>query len=278
MKKDIGLYEKKVILDKEFPIEVYFNEKENLMKREKVFPSHWHEHIEVHEVMSGEMEIMLEHETFFGKEGELAVANGNVLHAGYCSSNLKSVVIIFAMEDLAKEVADENLIFCKMISGDPVIREIIPAIYREFKEAKMGYRLICKGEVLRLVAHLARNYVEEVLSDKEQSKRLKQLERFNTVRQYIRLHYTEPICNRELAELIHLSEDRFNHLFKECMGVSPLQYVNEIRLQKAMQLLKVGEYSTSEVAEMVGFTDYNHFGRLFRKSFGFTPSQVSRNS
>ena len=76
--------------------------------------------------------------------------------------------------------------------------------------------------------------------------------------------------------MIHLSEDRFNHLFKESMGMAPLQYVNEVRLKKAMNLLKKKEGTVAEIAAMVGYTDYNHFGRQFRKMFGATPSEVMK--
>ena len=84
----------------------------------------------------------------------------------------------------------------------------------------------------------------------------------------------ENITNADLAELVHLSEDRFNHLFKECLGLSPLQYINDLRLNRAMDLLKKGRCSTSEAAGMVGFEDYNYFGRIFRRKFGVTPTQV----
>ena len=74
-----------------------------------------------------------------------------------------------------------------------------------------------------------------------------------------------------------LSEDRFGHLFRECIGQPPMQYINEIRLRKAMNLLKTNEYSVTEVAAAVGFRDYNHFGRQFHKLFGCTPSEARRS-
>ena len=103
---------------------------------------------------------------------------------------------------------------------------------------------------------------------------MKKLEQLNIVKQYIGNNYGKLIKNRELADLLCLSEDRFIHLFKECMDISPLQYINNIRLEKAMHLLKSGQYMVKEVAEEVGFDDYNYFGRMFRRKFGVTPTQV----
>jgi len=50
-----------------------------------------------------------------------------------------------------------------------------------------------------------------------------------------------------------------------------------VRLYKAKHLLESGECSVMEVAALVGFSDYNHFGRMFRESFGCTPVQARRN-
>ena len=149
---------------------------------------------------------------FVVEEGNLVIINGNVLHEGSCSDDLLSLVIIFNMDDLTKELADKNIVFQEMIRKDSYIQRMLNKFYEE----------------------------------------------------YIR---------KELADLIHLSEDRFNHLFKECMSVSPLQYMNEVRLEKAMRLIKEGMPAT-EAAGMVGFLDYNYFGRLFRRKFGYSPGKV----
>ena len=48
----------------------------------------------------------------------------------------------------------------------------------------------------------------------------------------------------------------------------------DMRLKKALSLLENGEHTVTEVAESIGFRDYNHFGRLFRKRYGCTPYDV----
>ena len=161
-----------------------------------------------------------------------------------------------------------------VIRQDERIRELMYCLCQETSEKKMGYRLMCKGIVYELIVYLMRSYAVEALTDQESSKRLKRLERLNTALSYIREHYTEPISNKELAAAVNLSEDRFNHLFKESMGMAPQQYINEIRLKKAMNLLKKKNGNVAEIAYSVGYTDYNHFGRQFRKMFGCPPSKI----
>ena len=91
---------------------------------------------------------------------------------------------------------------------------------------------------------------------------------------YIQSHYSDRIQVSQLADMLYLSEGRFCHLFREVVGSPPLQFLNELRLQKALTLLHSGSYSVTQVADMVGFRDYNHFGRLFRKRYGCTPYEV----
>ena len=267
-----AFYEEKNLSDPEFPVQLHIDE---YSEKCQYFPRHWHEHIELHYVLEGTPLLGVSQREIRAEKGNLVIVNSNELHTGYCDGSLVRVmVIIFEMEAFSKELAGKNIIFQPLIEKDEVIDSIMSVIHREYLEQKIGYRLVCKGEILRLIAHLVREYAEEILTESESDKRKKRLERLNTVLNYIQSNYQEQISNQELADVIHLSEDRFNHLFKESMGMSPLQYMNELRLKKAMSLLKKREYSMSEIADRVGFTDYNHFGRQFRKYYGCAPSEI----
>ena len=276
MARNLALYEKKILKDQEFPIQLIVNKCDN---KGRYFKVHWHEQIELHYVVRGQTMIRLEQEELKAKEGDLVIANSNVLHEGYCMGGLMEILVaIFDMEAFSKEFADKNIIFCPIISGDSEISKLMLHIYEEYQTKEIGYRLVCKGELLKLVTYLARNNALEMLSEEDGLRRRKKLERLNTVYQYIEKHYTEVITNRDLADLVHLSEGRFCHIFKESAGISPLQYINEVRLNKAMNLLKKENFMATEVAEAVGFSDYNNFGRMFRRYFGCTPLEARKNS
>ncbi len=269
-----AFYEQKNLNDPEFPVQMNIDE---YSEKRQYFRRHWHEHIELHYVLEGHPLLCLNQREIKAEKGNLVIVNSNELHTGYCDGSLVRVmVIIFEMEAFSKELAGKNIIFQSLIEKDEAIDEIMAALHREYLERRIGYRLVCRGKILELIAHLVREYAEEILTESENDKRKKRLERLNTVLEYIQINYQRQISNQELAEVIHLSEDRFNHLFKESMGMSPLQYMNELRLKKAMGLLKKREYTMAEIADQVGFTDYNHFGRQFRKYYGGSPSEILR--
>jgi AraC-like DNA-binding protein len=269
---DLSLYEKKIIKDEEFPVQMFEN---HIRKLGTYCNPHWHEHFELHYVLKGQGLFYCNQKPLYVDEGSLVIINSNELHKGVSNSkNFDALVIIFEMDAFSKEIAGCNVIFQSLIEGDEKINEILMSIYVEENEKKLGYKVAMKGKLYELIAYLLRNYVAVSLSDRENSSRNKNLSRLNTVLQYIQENYTEAISNKELAELIHLSEYRFCHMFKESMGQSPINYINEVRLKKAYHLLEQKEISVAEIASNVGFQDYNNFGRLFRKYYGFAPSKV----
>lgn len=276
MAQALALYEKKILSDEEFPIQLLRN---RFHQRGPYFDLHWHEHIELHYVVRGQTVIKLDQDEILACQGDLVIANSNILHGGFCDGTpMETLVAIFDIADFSRELADKNIIFQPLIQNDPEIVRIMRRIYDELLRQETGSRLVCKGCLLQLVAYLARNYALEALDQGDSLRRRKKLERLNIVYRYIERNYSSPISNRELADLIHVSEGRFSHLFKESAGMAPLQYINKVRLEKAANLLKRGDYTATEVANAVGFSDYNHFGRLFRRAFGCTPVEVRKNS
>ena len=80
--QQLQFYEQKIISDKEFPIEVFMNQ---VQDKCQYFHTHWHEHIELHYVVHGETDILLNQTRYTFRQGDLAVINSNVMHAGFCS-------------------------------------------------------------------------------------------------------------------------------------------------------------------------------------------------
>ncbi len=92
-------------------------------------------------------------------------------------------------------------------------------------------------------------------------------------------HYADPtLTNEALAAHCHLSEVYFRRLFKEAYHTTPKQYILELRLRKARQLLAEGRLSVGEIAEQCGFSSVYHFSRAFRQAVGCTPTAYAENA
>ena len=80
----------------------------------------------------------------------------------------------------------------------------------------------------------------------------------------------------DLAQAVNLSPGRLAHLFKSEVGVSPQRFVNNIRLQKAKEMLENGVRCIKEIAAEVGFPSVSRFCRSFKTLYGSTPSEYRK--
>src|SRR5690606_19517486 len=91
-----------------------------------------------------------------------------------------------------------------------------------------------------------------------------------------RLH--APLSRSDLAAAVHLSPTRFHYVFKQAMGVAPLAYLAQLRIQRAQQLLTTTRLRIADIAHAVGCSDAFHFSRQFRKHVSISPYQYRTQS
>lgn len=267
---NLELYEKKVLSDEELPVQLAQNIRAECGE---IFPSHWHEHLEIHYIRTGGAVFHIDQELYQVQAGDLIVANRNELHAGYSTTvPYEADLLVFDPAAISRELGEKRL--RSLIGSDTMLRGMMDGIFDAWNEKELGYRALCRARVTELLVYLCRHYAVESLPPKDMVKRRRDLERLQPALDYIERNYAERLSVAQLAGLLCLSPDRLGHLFRDGVGQAPLQYINEIRLRKAMVLLQTEEYTVTDVAQAVGFFDYNHFGRLFRRRYGCTPNQV----
>jgi transcriptional regulator GlxA family with amidase domain len=79
-----------------------------------------------------------------------------------------------------------------------------------------------------------------------------------------------------MASFSGLSERSFKRRFARATGMSPLEYIQTLRLEESKQVLETTDLSVEAVAVQVGYEDASFFGRLFRRKVGLTPAQYRR--
>ena len=84
-------------------------------------------------------------------------------------------------------------------------------------------------------------------------------------------HYMEDLRIDELAEYCHISETHLRRIFTTYMKMSPLEYINTIRIQAACDYLKKTDQPIADIAHKCGFTTNSTFNRNFRQVTGMTP-------
>jgi two-component system response regulator YesN len=90
---------------------------------------------------------------------------------------------------------------------------------------------------------------------------------------YIRNHVAERMGVQEIASSAGMSESYFSHIFKKETGVNVVDYVNRIKMEKAMEILEDYNVKVADVAEQLGIDNANYFSVLFKKVAGITPHE-----
>jgi len=118
----------------------------------------------------------------------------------------------------------------------------------------------------------------EKLNFANQSTRNEILKRLNMAKDYMYTNYNKNIMLEELSKHACLSVNHLLRTFKQAFGISPHQFLIQLRLQRARILLKTTHYSINEIVCMVGFECPSSFIRLFKTKYIVTPQKYRQVS
>ena len=96
------------------------------------------------------------------------------------------------------------------------------------------------------------------------------------IKQYIHSNLTEKISLPKLASDVGYSPNYCASLFKKHTGFSIIEYMVNERVEEAKRLMAENIFSLQQIAEAVGFEDYNYFSRTFKKTSGYSPTDYRR--
>lgn len=264
----------------DFP--VLLNDKVILDTEEK--PLHFHYYLEIGYCLDGECIFSSNNRKYEVKVKDITMTASNILHDVRSKYNQKPARIAYMyvdFDDLIKlfpvgEVKTQ-LLFVKESLQDisylegnkhPDILWIWDEIIRLHTEKKQSYKMQIIGLLYTMLLK-----IYDVFSAKVRKKaKMTNLPIMPAI-DYIYDHYMEPVKVSQLAEVCHFSESYFRKVFLEMKGMSPIDYLNSIRIREACRMLLNSTDTVRMVGERCGYTSVTTFERNFRQRTGMLPSQ-----
>ncbi len=128
-------------------------------------------------------------------------------------------------------------------------------------------------EQLKMLLFYMLDDMENIRSNINRSKNQKIID---TVKSYIKEHYTEDISLSSLAEMVYITPNYLSELFSREAGCTFKEFMIQSRIEVAKKLLGDLQYKTNDIATMVGYADPVHFSKLFKKYTRLTPSEYRK--
>jgi AraC family transcriptional regulator len=173
-------------------------------------------------------------------------------------------------ETTSKNVEFKN----RLVQLNPATKTII----RQLHGAKNSDGLFLDEKLFSLFQNLLGEEkriqkIQQQLPALKSSTRKEILQRLLLATDYIYTHYDQKLSLEELAQACYLSKFHFLRLFKIAFNKTPHQFINEIRVQRAQQLLAQSKLEVQEISRLIGFDTASTFSRAFYKQLGVYPTQ-----
>lgn len=240
---------------------------------------HLHHDFEIVQVIEGSLHVTTLTEDFIIGSGEIALFNPDTFHT-LCSVESHCILLVIQADPsfcLAHYPAIQHMQFdtANVTSSTP-FQEALDMIQICFNlgynycRSDIGFELRCVSDLYRLFSYFViyvPNHLEKtpgVLHSKEREQRL------TRIINYIHQHYTEKLTLSKLAESEGLSMTYLSHLFKGTINMSFQEYLNSLRFEHALFLLKKTDMSVIDICMESGFSDSKYLNKRLKSVYNLS--------
>lgn len=270
----------------DFPFELYHIDSSH---PRYVMDYHWHMEYEIVRVLEGTLHMIIDGTDLTVHPKDLVFITGGLLHAGR-PDNCVYQCIVFDLapflsqnprcQSCLQKILDHSLFIHRYFpaaSGADTPAEIVGKVFDAMEEQPEGYEMTVFGQLYRFfgVVFARRLYSEATVQtrrDTIKSARLK------TVLDFMDANYAQPLTLAQLAGCIHMSPRYFCRFFRDMTHRTPMDYLNQQRVEHAACLLASTDLSVTEAAYSCGFNDLSYFIKIYKKYKGITPGKGRRQS
>lgn len=238
--------------------------------------NHWHTHLEVIYLMEGNMDVTIENRNYHLLSGHFIIINSSAIHSTQCYDKTKVLLLQIPYTVLKKSIPDYDHIQFKIASQDTKLNSLLLMMAEVFTSRTEGYQLQFKSLLYSFLYELVIKYKTHI-SIAAKNKAGRNLERLEIIMDYVKEHYSETTSLEQVSSMINLNPEYFCRFFKRYMGITFLEYVNNVRLSHVYEDLITTDDTITHLTEKHGFTNYKSFSRMFQQTYSQKPMQARKS-
>ncbi len=247
-------------------------------------PMHSHNRIEFMYILEGQCSVQTQNETYILSKGQIIFIDANVEHNLLIHE--QNICRILNLEFTFKPHKGILPSFSDFVSNDEKINSWITSdlpvivlsdsgilidvmkkiVITEKNNTPLKLQLLIYQFLLDYselfcdsVNRISKSYIEKTIN-------------------YLYTHSDQPVKVNDIAATVHLHPNYLQRTFKKEMKVTLIEYLHQIRLNRAAKLLKTTDYSIMEISEFVGYSSRQHFTAKFSNAFGLSPAQFRKKN
>ncbi len=242
-------------------------------------PPHWHNSLEMVYMIEGNMVIQYEDGNKQNlPAGEFSIVNSHTIHSITAFPN-KALLLQIPASFLEKYIPAYDLIefHINMHPDNPAeitrlerLKKIFMDMYIIYDIRPDGYLLRFNSLLYDLIYTLVHSYSSRLI-ESEAARRNKPINQVKEIMRYIENNHNRKLTATEIAREFGYNPDYLACFFKKHIGMTPVNYLYEIRLAKIMHDLYKTDLPIHDIFEKHGCTNYKHIMKLFKKRYGCTP-------
>lgn len=249
-------------------------------------PWHWHKEVELFYMLQGALEYSTPQKKLFFSKGSAGFVNSNVLHMSKAIDGIAPVISllhifnpilisgyigsIIDQKYVSPLVTSSGIEIISIYPDSPEHLQLLDTLRQSFELSEQNYYEIKLRAVLSELWCKLLDISKPLIDNKNNSQTN---DKIKMMMAFIHKHYYEKITIPQIASNAFISERECFRIFRNCLKMTPVEYITNYRIQRACYMLTESNESITYICQACGLGSSSYFSKLFHKLVGCSPTQ-----
>ncbi len=248
----------------------------------------WHEQIEIKLFYSEGEEIVIGNDLFVTEKNDIYIINSCEPHSTQKtneSTDYHMLIIDTAklptipdseISNTISAIRTGHIVFKNRIKNSDYLKKLIEELVEDFEENRKNFSMKGLGLVYIILNELVRSEAIRKSSEISRKNIMNYTKQLSPAIEIINNSYNKKIQLTDLSAACGLSEKYFCKVFRLLTGMTSIEYINKLRINKAEVLISTTDKPLSEISEICGFNELSYFSKKFKQIKGYSPTDARK--